>query len=75
VLLGDPHLIMRPDLEIDGEQRWQSIGRLAKGLMVVLVVHTLAGVGPGDEVLIRIISARKATPRERRLYEEGHTND
>jgi len=27
--------------------------------------------GLADDVLIRVISARKATPRERRLYEEG----
>ena len=57
------------DREIGGEQRWQTIGRIGDGLLVVLVVHTLAG--RGDDYLIRVISARKATPRERRFYEEG----
>ena len=50
---------------MDGEERWQTIG-LINGLFVLLVAHTL------EDDLIRIISARKATPRERRLYEKAN---
>jgi uncharacterized DUF497 family protein len=63
VAFEDPYALVRLDRVVDGEERWQTIGTI-DGLIVLLVAHTLA-----DE-LIRIISARKATPRERKLYEE-----
>jgi uncharacterized protein len=44
-----------------GETRFQTTGSLAS-LVVVLVVHT------EDDETIRIISARKATPNERKIY-------
>ena len=52
------------------EERWQTIGMI--GSVVVIVVHTWppADHDTGGETG-RIISARKATPHERRLYEEG----
>ncbi len=37
--------------------------------MVLLVAHT--DYEEDSEPVIRIISARRATPRERRMYEEG----
>ena len=52
----------------DGEDRYWTVGRLGN-LVVIVVVHTLPG--EFEEEVIRIISARKATPRERRFYEEG----
>ena len=53
------------------EQRWRTIGIV--GTLVVMVVHTWPDLYPetGEEVG-RIISARKATRREREAYEEGH---
>ena len=48
------------------EERWQTIGMI--GNVVVIVAHTLPRTDDGTG---RIISARKATPHERRLYEEG----
>ena len=52
------------------EQRWRTMGMV--GGQVVMVVHTWPDLHPetGDEVG-RIISARKATRREREAYEEG----
>ena len=43
------------------------------GTQVVMVVHTWPNfcTGTGEEIG-RIISARKATGREREAYEEGH---
>ena len=66
-VFSDPFSLTIPDQVIQGEQRFWTIGRIAN-LMVLLVVHT-AREDDGDEV-IRIISARKATPRERSFYEE-----
>jgi uncharacterized DUF497 family protein len=52
---------------VDGEQRWQAIGS-AEGRILLLVAHT---VNENDEnETIRIISARKATHQETRIYEE-----
>ena len=58
---GTPH----PD-----EERWQTIGTI--GNVVVIVAHTWPRTDhdTGEETG-RIVSARKATARERRLYEEG----
>jgi len=58
--------VARQDREVDGEQRWQTIGFAGE---ILMVASTLREEG-ADEV-IRIISARKAKPAERRIYEEG----
>ena len=52
------------------EPRWQTIGRV--GPVVLFVVHTWPEPDPETRRRDRrIISARKATRRERRAYEEG----
>jgi uncharacterized DUF497 family protein len=68
LVFDDPHAISRLDRIEDGEQRWQTLG-LAGGIVVLLVAHAYYEE-EGEEV-IRIISARKATPRERKMYEQG----
>jgi uncharacterized DUF497 family protein len=65
LVFEDPMQLPIPDREVDGEERWQTIG-WAGQMMIVLVAHTLQDE---EEEVIRIISARKATPHERRLYE------
>jgi uncharacterized DUF497 family protein len=65
LVFEDPHALVRLDRVVDGEERWQTIGMI-EGFLVLLVAHTLS-----DEV-IRIISARKATPRERKSYDEAN---
>jgi uncharacterized DUF497 family protein len=40
---------------------------MAKGLQLLLVVHTILE-SDHEEEIVRIISARKATPQERRIY-------
>ncbi len=62
----DPDFVMEQDREVDGEERWQTIGRIDDAL-VVLVAHTI--VDEEEDVIVRIISARMATARERRIYE------
>ena len=64
-VFSDPHVIIREDRLIEGEHRLHAIGYVGQ---VLLVVHTFREEGLG--AIIRIISARKATPAERKLYEE-----
>lgn len=64
-VFSDPHLIIREDRLVEGELRLHAIGHVDG---VLLVVHTFRE--EGLDAIIRIISARKATPAERRLYEE-----
>ena len=65
---ADPYLLTRQDRIENGELRWQGIG-MVDGLLVLLVAHTVGEAGDGTEVL-RIISARKAEPKERKRYEQ-----
>ncbi|MCC6568987.1 MAG: BrnT family toxin [Anaerolineales bacterium] len=63
-IFGDPLSITIDDPEHStAEQRFIDIGRAATGKLLV-VVYTERGSN------IRIISCRKATPAERRIYEE-----
>jgi hypothetical protein len=50
---------------VDGEERWHTIGS-AGGIAILLIVHTVEEENGEEEV--RIISARKAAPRERAIY-------
>jgi uncharacterized protein len=50
-----------------GEERWQTFG-VVDGVLLLIVAHTMDDSDEFEEV-IRIISARKATKRERRRYE------
>lgn len=64
----DPDHYSTQDREVDGEERWRTMG-LVHGVMVLLVAHTIEE--KGQEETMRIISAREATPSERRSYEEA----
>ncbi|MDR3423919.1 MAG: BrnT family toxin [Alphaproteobacteria bacterium] len=70
LVFDDPLAASRRDPH-QGEERWQTVGVI--GSVVVFVVHTGPERQPytGEEVG-RIISARKATKHERRVYEEDH---
>ena len=58
-------LTIEDPLHSAGEERFVTIGDSTQGRLLV-VIHT----DRGDTV--RIISARLATPRERKTYEEGN---
>jgi uncharacterized protein len=64
-VFDDPGVILRSDRTVEGEQRWHAIGAVSAALL--LVVHVYREDVDGEEI-IRIISAREANQRERRIY-------
>ncbi len=69
LVFEDPFAISIQDRIVEGELRWQTLG-LVGGVVVLLVAHTYEE--EDGEQVIRIVSARKATPRERAFYEQAH---
>jgi uncharacterized protein len=65
-VFDDPCHVSRQDRYEQGEERWQTLGRVG-GVVVLLLAHTYTE--KNDEEKIRIISARKATPHERKIYD------
>jgi uncharacterized DUF497 family protein len=63
-VLNDPLALTIEDPTAAGEQRLVTIGTNVFGSSMVVV-----WTGRGED--IRLISVRKATPKERRSYEEG----
>lgn len=57
------------DEHSEDEDRWLSLGRSVKDRLL-LVVHTFTSTG-SSTALVRLISARQATRREREQYEQG----
>jgi uncharacterized DUF497 family protein len=67
----DPLYVSVQDRIEDGELRWLTLGRI-ESLLLLAVAHTVREEpdhGTSVEV-IRIISARRATRKERRRYED-----
>jgi hypothetical protein len=63
----DPHALDGPDVEHSGaEPRFRRLGRSAKG-RVLMVAYTFRGGGDAEK--IRLISARRASRRERAAYD------
>jgi uncharacterized DUF497 family protein len=69
-VLADPLARTRFDEEhSEQEERWVSLGSSAQHRLLV-VVHTFTSTG-ANTALVRLISARLATPGERKQYEDG----
>lgn len=68
-IFDDPLAVSVQDRIESGEYRWRTIG-MAGGCLLLLVAHTVRNDEDGAEV-IRIISARRAEPKERRRYEQS----
>jgi uncharacterized DUF497 family protein len=66
LVFDDPLAVSVPHRVVGDEERWRTLGRVG-GVVVLLVAHTYRCDAQAE--IIRIISARKATPRERRIYE------
>jgi hypothetical protein len=70
----DPLHIVVDDRVVDGEQRWQALGLIRRdegGFILLLVAHTIRERAENREFeeFVRIISARRAKPIERKVYE------
>ena len=65
-VFDDPNLLLMHDRIVEGEQRWHAIGAVFEALL--LVVHIYREDESNGEEIIRIISAREANQRERRIY-------
>jgi uncharacterized DUF497 family protein len=69
-IFNDPWLVSFPDeYHFEDEQRLISIGASTQN-RIILAVHTEI-LESKDTIVIRIISARKASASERRVYEEN----
>jgi uncharacterized protein len=68
VVFDDPMQLSKLD-PFSEEERWQTVGVI--GEVTIFVVHTWPEEDQSGELVGRIISARKATRREREAYEEG----
>lgn len=67
LVFDDPFALSVQDRVAGREERWQTLG-LAGGAVLLLVAHTY--IDESGEETIRIISARRATARERTAYQE-----
>lgn len=65
----DSHHKIVFDRIVDDEERWWAIGQIAE-VVVVVVVHSYPV--EGNDALVRIISARRATKAERKRYEDDY---
>jgi uncharacterized DUF497 family protein len=63
---SDPNMVLMKDRLVEGEQRWHAIGAVSAAIL--LVVHAYWEDDTNGEEIIRIISARQANQRERRIY-------
>lgn len=67
-VFSDPFALTEQDRIEGGERRWRTLG-VVEGVVMLLVAHTVCD--DGDTEVIRIISARRAEPKERRRYEQA----
>jgi len=72
LVFDDPFCVTFPERAVDGEERWHAIGLIAR-IVIIVVVHTyrVEESGGKSEEVVRIISARRATRREREIYAEA----
>ena len=67
----DANCVSEIESHVDGEERWQTLGLVA-GVLMLMVIHTT--FDENDIEFVRIISARRATPRERAKYERENSS-
>jgi uncharacterized protein len=68
LVFDDPYALTQRDESTEDEERWITLGMVTPGT-ILFVVHT--SLEQDEEESTRIISARAATPRERKIYEEA----
>lgn len=71
-VFDDPWVLISQERIVEVEHRWLAIGMVPRtrgGFALLVVAH--APREEDSEEVIRIISARRASSKERRVYEEG----
>ena len=68
LVFDDPNCVTFVERVEGGEERWHAIG-VVPGTVMLTVAHTYRE--EGSEEVVRLVSARRATPHERRLYVEA----
>ena len=68
LVFDDPCCVAFVERVTDGEERWPAIGSIER-IILLVVVHTYREEISGE--VVRIISARPATRRERKLYAQA----
>lgn len=68
----DPLALVEQDLIEGGEYRWQTLG-LVEGVILLLVAHTVQD--DDEDEIVRIVSARRATRKERTRYDKNRQKD
>jgi hypothetical protein len=68
-VFDDPFCVTFVERGVDGEARWHAMGMIAD-IVIVVVVHTYRVEEKSEEV-VRILSARRATQREREIYAQA----
>jgi uncharacterized protein len=63
----DPLRVTKVERIEQDETRWQTFG-VIEGIVLLMVAHTWLDIDSEVEI-VRLISARRATRRERRIYE------
>ena len=66
----DPLHLVIPDAVHENEQRWLAIGSVS-AFTVLVAAYVYRDKGGND--IVRIISARRATPHERKRYEQENS--
>lgn len=67
LVFDDPYHLTIQDRFNNNEERWQTLGRV-NDAVILLVAYTV--IEKEHEDVIRVISARKATKKERYIYEQ-----
>ena len=67
-VFADPLRVTAYDRFENGEDRYHALGIVGGGYTILLVVYAMPD--PDDDELIRVISLRQATARERKNYAE-----
>jgi len=67
LVFDDPFHVSFVERIEDGEEHWHAIGMIGN-IVLVVVVHTYRVEESGE--IIRIISSRRATSHERKLYDK-----
>jgi uncharacterized protein len=70
-MFDDPHHVAFIERVEGGEERWHMIGFVPNTMLILVLVYIYPD--REDENLVRIISARRASKRERKAYDEENS--